>query len=372
MIGKNNKIQLNKISQIINREFGILSETGEIIYYSLEQIPDKTFIIPTEFIESSDDSKDYATQGDYCFFKYINSDSLIYFFMESGSNPEDDKRVLQLAAIAFENREEVHKRKINEFYQTLMIDGPKAITPGDYAQYGILSTKGFVIVLISINSDEYISQGEMEMSIVLLKGIFSLLQNIQVVTLNNQKLAVVCGLNEDSDYMSVIEVSETIKDTLVSEIMVDMNVSVGSVVIKISDLYISYRDAEIAREAGLIFGLTQKSYAYDKMGIERLIYGIPVRNCVSFLKETLGTEFLKDKGAKELLSTVKTFLDNNQNVSESARALYIHRNTLVYRLDKFNKLTNLDSTKFEEGMKIGIALMIMKYLEKKAPNELEF
>ena len=93
--------------------------------------------------------------------------------------------------------------------------------------------------------------------------------------------------------------------------------------------------------------------------------------CLLFLKETLGGDFLRDKGAPELLATLQIFFTNNQNVSEAARALYIHRNTMVYRIEKFNRLTGLDCTKFEDGMKVGLALLVVKYLEKIAPEELK-
>lgn len=364
---KDFKIQLNRIAQIVGREFGVLDESGLKLYNSDGNDIEINF--PEEFKNDAEENEFVYKQG-YCFLKYTASDNTIYLYMKSESGIEEEKRILQLAALAYENKEAIQKSIVNDFFQTLLIEGSKSVNQSDLTQYGILSLRGFIVVVVSIGKENYISQSESEMIITILKGIFSSFQNIQIVTINSQKYSIICSLNEENEYLDVLQISETLKDTFVSELMVDTSISVGSLINKLSDINISYKDAETAREAGLIFGLDKKSYIYDKLGVERLIYGLPVRNCVSFLKETLGAEFLNDKNAKELLYTVKIFLDNNQNVSESARMLYIHRNTLVYRLDKFNKLTNLDSTRFEEGMKIGIALMIMKYLEKRAPGEL--
>lgn len=365
--------QLDRIALIIGRDFGVIDEKDNKIYCS--DVSDNAFntiTIPEE-LENDIDYSDFVQKDGYSFFRYAGSDSTVYLYMKSGENLDNDRRLLELAALAYENKEQIQKSEINHFYQSLLIDGPKSVNQSELTQYGIKGGYGFMVVNIYISSDDYISNSESSSITVLLKGIFSQFQTYQIVILNSQKYAVVFGINEEKvEYEQIIETSTTIRDTLASELMVDAYVSVGSLVGKLTEINISYKDAETAREAGLVFGLDKECYVYDKMGIEKLIYGLPIRNCVSFLKETLGVEFLKDKNAKELLYTVKTFLYNNQNVSESARALYIHRNTLVYRLDKFNKLTNLDSTRFEEGMKIGIALMIMKYLEKKAPGELEF
>lgn len=365
--------QLDRIALIIGRDFGVIDEKDNKIYCS--DVSDNAFntiTIPEE-LENDIDYSDFVQKDGYSFFRYAGSDSTVYLYMKSGENLDNDRRLLELAALAYENKEQIQKSEINHFYQSLLIDGPKSVNQSELTQYGIKGGYGFMVVNIYISSDDYISNSESSSITVLLKGIFSQFQTYHIVILNSQKYAVVFGINEEKvEYEQIIETSTTIRDTLASELMVDAYVSVGSLVGKLTEINISYKDAETAREAGLVFGLDKECYVYDKMGIEKLIYGLPIRNCVSFLKETLGVEFLKDKNAKELLYTVKTFLYNNQNVSESARALYIHRNTLVYRLDKFNKLTNLDSTRFEEGMKIGIALMIMKYLEKKAPGELEF
>jgi carbohydrate diacid regulator len=89
--------------------------------------------------------------------------------------------------------------------------------------------------------------------------------------------------------------------------------------------------------------------------------------CIRYVQETFGEGFVQDKSAKELFKTVKVYLENNLNVSEASRMLYIHRNTLMYRLEKFNKMTGLECSKFDVGMRIGIALLILQFIENKEP-----
>ena len=84
----------------------------------------------------------------------------------------------------------------------------------------------------------------------------------------------------------------------------------------------------------------------------------------------MGSDFFRDKSGPELLTTLRAFLDNNMNISEASRALYIHRNTLLYRMEKFHKLTGLDAARFDDGVCIRMACMVIKFLEKKAPEEL--
>lgn len=366
MKNKDFQIQLNKIAKIIDCEFGLVDEDGNIIFSSLKDDGRERIQIPLEFEEEQADIEFLEKEG-YSYLKYSSSDISVILYIKSTKAPEENKRILQLAALAYENKEEMQKGLINDFYYSLIIDGSKDISQADINQYGIEGENGFLLVNVHISSPHPSSLDEIRS---LLKGAFSMVEMTRIVRLSSQKYVVICGLNNKEDLENILEIADTIKATLASELMLDSYVSVGSIAKKLTDCNISYKDAETAREAGVIFELSSSSFIYDKLGVERLIYGMPIRNSISFLRETLGTDLLKDRNRKELLHTVKVFLMNNQNVSEAARALYIHRNTLVYRLEKFNKMTNLDSTQFVDGMKIAIALMIINYLEKKSPGEI--
>jgi len=169
---------------------------------------------------------------------------------------------------------------------------------------------------------------------------------------------------KSSDEVEIIsEEASLLADTLRAEAMVDVYVSLGPCVKTLSEINYSYKQAELSCEIGRIFEFKSPIFKYNKLGVARLIYGMEHDKCMLFINEVFGPELLKEKSGKELLKTVKQFLDNNQNVSETSRSLYIHRNTLNYRLDKFNKLTGLDCTLFEDGMLFKLALMVLRYIE---------
>ena len=145
-----------------------------------------------------------------------------------------------------------------------------------------------------------------------------------------------------------------------------MNVSVGisSVVTNIKDLARAYKEARIALEVGKVFDTAKNPISYENLGIGRLIYQLPTTLCEVFLQEVFrrgSLESLDD----ETLDTVRAFFENNLNVSETSRKLFVHRNTLVYRLEKIRKLTGLDLREFDHAVTFKVALMVKKYLTSK-------
>ena len=184
------------------------------------------------------------------------------------------------------------------------------------------------------------------------------------------KYAVICPVQSEEMISEIKAVASLIYETAVAEIMITVRVSMGTVKSKLSELNQSYEEALKAAEIGTLFELPGNCYSYNELGIHRLIFEMQPATCIQFLKETLGSEFFRDKNGPELLSSLRAFLDNNMNISEASKALYIHRNTLLYRMDKFKKLTGLDAANFDDGVRIRIALMVIKYLEKTAPEDL--
>ena len=200
-----------------------------------------------------------------------------------------------------------------------------------------------------------------------LQELFSADRGFLIIPLDYARTAIVCPIREENTYEFVLEYANMIKDTLLSETMVDVYVSVSSQISGIMNLNDAYLEADKAKNIGAIFEMQEKCFEYKKLGLEKMIYSIPMDACVGYINEIFGEGFLKDKSSPELLNTVKAYLDNNLNVSEASRVLYIHRNTLMYRLDKFNKMTGLDCSKFEIGMRVGIALLILQFIENKEP-----
>ena len=147
------------------------------------------------------------------------------------------------------------------------------------------------------------------------------------------------------------------------EAMIKTRGAYGTIVDELKDLSRSYKEAKMAMDVGRIFDAGKRVISYNELGIGRLIYQLPPNLCRIFIREIFGegemTEF-----DQETLTTIDTFFENNLNVSETARQLFVHRNTLVYRIEKLMKSTGLDIRTFEDAMTLKIALMVSAYLKE--------
>ena len=138
-------------------------------------------------------------------------------------------------------------------------------------------------------------------------------------------------------------------------------VGIGTIVVGIKDLARSFKEAQVALEVGKVFDTERAIVSYDNLGIARLIYQLPTTLCEMFLKEVFKRGSIESLD-HETLFTIQRFFENNLNVSETSRKLFVHRNTLVYRLEKIKKITGLDLREFEDAIVFKVALMVKKYL----------
>lgn len=154
------------------------------------------------------------------------------------------------------------------------------------------------------------------------------------------------------------KLAHNIADTLQAELMTNIRVAYGAVVKQLNELRQSYQDAEYALSVADIFFPERKVIAYDHLGIGQLIYSIPKSRCRSFLREQFGEKNLFDLLDSDTLQIIHQFFAHNLNIGETAKSLFMHRNTLTYRLEKINKITGFDLRKFDDAMNFKIALMI--------------
>ena len=159
-------------------------------------------------------------------------------------------------------------------------------------------------------------------------------------------------------------IAKTIVATAESEFLMNVVVGIGTVVSNIKDLARSYKDAQIAISVGSIFEPEKNTVNYESLGIGRLIYQLPSTLCEMFLQEVFKRGSLESLD-RETLVTIQAFFENNLNVSETSRKLFVHRNTLVYRLEKIKKLTGLDLSEFEHAITFKVALMVQKYVQSR-------
>ena len=155
--------------------------------------------------------------------------------------------------------------------------------------------------------------------------------------------------------------ARSIVDTLSGEFYTRATVGIGTAVVGVKDLARSFKEAQVALEVGKVFDTDKVIVSYDNLGIARLIYQLPTTLCETFLREVFKRGSIESLD-QETLFTIQKFFENNLNVSETSRKLFVHRNTLVYRLEKIKKLTGLDLREFDHAIVFKIALMVKKYL----------
>ncbi len=148
----------------------------------------------------------------------------------------------------------------------------------------------------------------------------------------------------------------------ITRLGIDAHVGYGSVIYDLKDVSLSYKEARLAHDVRKIFYEDSRVISYDKLGIARLIYQLPINLCQMFINEIFGGRNF-DEFDEETITTITKFFENNLNVSETSRQLFIHRNTLVYRLDKLQKTVGLDLRVFEDAITFKIALMVVKYID---------
>ena len=196
----------------------------------------------------------------------------------------------------------------------------------------------------------------------LLKGMFSWQAGDYITAVDESSVILIKALEPNSSYDDMVEIAETIVALMNSEAMLNVRVSFGTPVQELKDVSKSYKEAKMALDVGKIFYAEKKVAAYSTLGIGRLIYQLPVNLCRIFINEIFGDNVPSELD-EETLTTINKFFDNNLNVSETSRQLFVHRNTLVYRIEKIQKTTGLDLRNFDDALTFKIALMVVNYMK---------
>ncbi|MDR2647540.1 MAG: helix-turn-helix domain-containing protein [Oscillospiraceae bacterium] len=183
-----------------------------------------------------------------------------------------------------------------------------------------------------------------------------------VLNISETDIALVKEVASNVDMRDLEKLARSIADAVSTEYYHQPCVGIGSAVNSIQELATSYKEAQVSLEVGKVFDTEKKIISYEYLGIARLIYQLPKRLCAMFLQEVFKRGTI-DTLDQETLFTIQKFFENNLNVSETSRKLFVHRNTLVYRLEKIKKLTGLDLREFDDAIVFKVALMVKKYLD---------
>ena len=262
--------------------------------------------------------------------------------------------VSQLQALLLAYKEKFDR---NNFFQNLILDNLLLVDIYNRAKKLHLEVEAKRIV--------YLVETKVESETIakeLLRSLFSQHNGDYVTSVDERNIVLIKSLRKDDTEEEIGQTAKTIVDMLNAEAMLSVKVSYGTVVNELKEVSKSYKEVKMALDVGKIFYIEKSVIGYEKLGIGRLIYQLPVSLCRMFMNEIFGDN-IPDKLDEETQITIHKFFENSLNVSETARQLYIHRNTLVYRIEKLEKETGLDIRNFDDALTFKIALMVVSYLQ---------
>ena len=307
-----------------------------------------------QFVQSPADSQE--VRG-YHYFKVFNEEETEYVLISRGSG-EDVHIMGKVAVCQLQNLSEAYKERFdrNSFIQNLLLDNLLLVDVYNRAKKLRISEEAYRIVYVIGMSTE-----KDDTSMEILRNLFNENADDFITAVDEKSIIYVKQLESGDDYESVRETANLISDMLSTEAMSNARVAYGTIVPDIQQVSRSYKEARMALSVGKIFYPQQRIHAYNALGIGRLIYQLPESLCEMFISEVF-TDMKPDDFDEETLLTINKFFENNLNVSETARQMFVHRNTLVYRLEKLQKASGLDIRNFEDALTFRIALMVTNYM----------
>lgn len=312
------------------------------------------------FIDSPADSQ--VIQQNHLF--KVMDDGVVAYVCISRGLGDDAYTIGRIAVSQIQNLIIAYKERFdrNNFFQNLILDNLLLVDIYNRAKKLHIAVEQRRVVFIIETRNEK-DTGAMET----LKSLFSSQQGDYVTAVDERNLILIKSLNDEEEYEYLDQVGKMLVDTLNAEAMIKVRVAYGTIVKEIREVSKSYKEAKMALDVGKIFYEEKEIVAYNSLGIGRLIYQLPINLCKIFMKEIFGDN-IPDDMDEETLTTINKFFENSLNVSETSRQLYVHRNTLVYRIEKIQKATGLDLRVFDDALTFKIALMVvnyMKYIESK-------
>lgn len=331
---------------VLNTDGGLLATTFPEVTLDAEAV--------WAFSGSAADSQELKG---YYFFKVYDNQTVEYIMVAKG-NGDDAYMIGKVAVSQLQNLIIAYKERLdkNNFIQNLLLDNLLLVDIYNRAKKLRIETDVRRVVYIVETKYEKDS-GALET----IKSLFAARPKDFITAIDERNIIVIKELTDTDSYEDMTGIAHMLVDMLNAEAMSQVRVSYGTPVMEIKDVSRSYKEAKMALEVGKIFYSEKHVIPYNNLGIGRLIYQLPIPLCEMFMKEVFG-ENLPSTFDEETLTTIGKFFDNNLNVSETSRQLYVHRNTLVYRLEKLQRSTGLDIRVFDDALTFKIAMMVVSYM----------
>lgn len=361
----NHKIQaaLDEIKEISKIDLVLYTEKGKQVAATFAPEEDMEYAV-VSFADSMAESQ--MLSGCH-FFKVIVEGELEYVLL-THSSAEDAYMVGRLAVCQIRNLVAAYMEQFdrNNFMQNILLGNMLVVDMYNKAQKLHIEQAERVVFVIELEGKKDATAME------LVKNLFVTKTKDFVTEVDEQSIILIKDTKNLKDDDDLETLASTIVDNMHAEAMVRVRVGYGNRVNNLQDIAKSYQEAKMALEVGKIFYVDKETIAYRYLGIGRLIYQIPMSLCEMFIHEVFGDE-VPDVFNEETTTTIQKFFENNLNISETARQLYVHRNTLVYRLERLEKAIGLDIRRFDDAMTFKIAMMVISHMEhvKKQNHVLE-
>ena len=345
---------IDGVTGITKIEISVVDTEGNVLADTSNGTGDYRTMVRS-FVDSPADSQ--ALSG-YQFFKVYDESQLEYIVVAKG-DAENVYMIGKLVVFQVQNLLVAYKERYDKdnFIKNLLLDNLLLVDIFNRAKKLHIEMNVRRVVYIIETSKEKDS-GALET----VRGLFAGGNKDFITAVDEKNIILVKELGKNDSYDDLDKTAQVIVDMLNTEAMARVHVAYGTIVKDIKEVSRSYKEAKMALDVGKIFYSDKKVIAYSNLGIGRLIYQLPMPLCKMFIKEIFEDK-TPDDFDEETLTTINKFFENNLNVSETSRQLYIHRNTLVYRLDKLQKSTGLDLRVFEDAITFRIALMVVKYMK---------
>ena len=345
------------MKEVVGRTVGVIDENGIVVACSeLGRIGESKQRIREELSFSGE-----SVVLDGFTYRYLNSTAKSDCIVFVEGTDKDSDKTAQMLAVSLGGIKSLYDEKYDKgsFIKNIILDN---ILPND----------------IYIKSNELHFNNDESRAVIVVKfqgatelPPYEIIQNTiadknkdYVINISEQDIVIVKEVAEGTTSEQLEKEALAILRTASQDYAAKLLIGISSIVEKLRDLAKAYKEARIALEVGKVFDIERPIMSYENLGIGRLIYQLPTTLCEIFLQEVFKKGSLESLD-RETLMTVQAFFENNLNVSETSRKLFVHRNTLVYRLEKIRKLTGLDLREFDHAVTFKVALMVKKYLTSK-------
>lgn len=357
----NQKLQnaLEEIRQICNMETALYGSDGKLTADAGDMGANRELSpVVEEFAESLADSQTFQN---FHLYRVVVEGETEYILV-CRVNGEEDMIYAKMAVCQIRNLVMgfVEQFDRNHFIQNILLGNVlMADLVSKAKKYHIADCQRVVFVIDTGNKNN-------DLAMELVKNLSDLRSKDFVTSLDQHSVVLVKDISyigQEEPETKLQQIASNLSDSLHMEAMIKVRVGYGNPVKRLADIAQSYQEARLALEVGRVFYAEYDTISYGRLGIGRLIYQLPMSLCEMFIKEVFGDEIPDILEDEEAMSTINKFLENNLNISETARQMYVHRNTLVYRLERIQKAIGLDIRTFDDAMIFKIAVMVIAHMK---------